>query len=80
MAIPRTTGGLIEANFAMIDTVTDDEDMANSDKVKSISMLTNNITKVGGLELANRKFQFQAPDLARKAQAVALVHKSGDAK
>lgn len=79
MAIERTTGGLIEANFTVLDELVNDTDTSLADKVKGMSLLTNNITKIGGLELANRKFMAQSPDLARKARAVALVHMPSEA-
>ena len=74
MAIERTTNGLIEVNFEVLDTLMNDDDTAIADKVKGMSQLINNITKIGSLELANRKFQAQSPDLARKARSMALVH------
>jgi hypothetical protein len=51
--------------------------MSLADKVKNMSMINNNVTKVAGLELANRKFMAQSPDLARKAKSIALVHING---
>lgn len=75
--IERTTAGLIEANFKQVDEVLDDENMALSDKIKHMATLTNNISKVGALELSNRKFAAQAPDLARKPSTIELVRRNG---
>jgi hypothetical protein len=66
MAIERSTQGLIKANFDLLDAVIAAPKVTpeQAAKVKAVSTIVGNITKVAGLDLAHKKFAAKAPEFA----------------
>ena len=65
MKIERTSQGLIDATFTMLDKVHNDECLEFKDKLKMHSSLLKDIRDVVKLELEHKRMLLRAPDITR---------------
>lgn len=62
--ITRTTDGVNDVLFNMLETTVADTEIDSITRVKSVNSLVNSIHKMARLDLEHRRFQRLAPGLA----------------
>jgi hypothetical protein len=75
MAIERSTEGLINAQFDLIDEVASTKELSLKDRIKNTTSLVSGIRQVAALDLQHKKFLAKAPEFAREVTPLQLVSK-----
>lgn len=72
--IERSTEGLINVQFDLLETVVASKDLDLKGRIAAVGQLTGSIRQVAALELAHKKFLASAPEFAKNnADALRLV-------
>lgn len=78
--IERSTDGLIEHQFAMLDKVADEASLSIEKQVAMAAKLVNGIRGIAALNLAHMREAARAPEFAARGEQMQLVQKKKQAK